>query len=142
MYAADQAPDLSGRGQHPIRQVLDLIRNHREGLAVFTGLSSNDCCIQREETRLVCYVIDHVDNRADLLGPPRETPNHLLGNLSGFANGIHALDRLANLHLPVLCTFDYQMGKPCRLLRISIDLTQGARHLAHRGRRFRRRLRQ
>src|SRR5262249_39739314 len=93
LHRADQAADLLGARHHAVGELLDLVGHHREGAPVLAGLRRDDRGVEREQVGLVGDVVDHVDDRADLLGAFTESADHALDRVGGIPDRAHAGDR-------------------------------------------------
>ena len=133
LHRADLRADLLRAGQHPVGEILDLVRHHREGPALLARLRRDDRRVERQQVRLVRHVVDHVDDGADLVGPAAEPADHALGRLGRLADRVHAFDGLHHLRLAALGVLHHGGREPCRLLRRRVHLAHRGRHLAHRG---------
>ena len=92
---ADQRRDLLGAAEHPVREVLDLVRHDREGTPLIAGLRRDDRCVEGQQVRLVGDVVDHVHHLADVGDALRQPLDHVARAVRGGADRLHALDRAA-----------------------------------------------
>ena len=89
--------DSAGALLTDLSKVANLIRYHRESLAMFSRTRSFDCGVQSEQIRLVCDPCHRMNDLADLLRLTLQLPDHLRGFEVGVGRIAHAPDQRFNV---------------------------------------------
>ena len=132
LHRLDEIRDLARARAGALGQILDLVGDDGEALALLAGLRGDDGGVEREQVRLLGDVVDDVDDLADRLDARAEVRDDRDGLLRALLDAVDLADRLQD-GLGALLGVERDLFREARgLVGVALHLIDRDVHLVHR----------
>ena len=132
LHRLDEVRDLARARAGALGEILDLVGDDREALALLARLRGDDGGVEREQVRLLGDVVDDVHDLADRLDARAEVRDDRDGLLRALLDAVDLADRLQDGLGALLGVERDFLGQARRLVRVALHLIDRDVHLVHR----------